>query len=103
MEWLCFNSILEFRRERFAGAGQQSQITAHRDDRTALGQPMPRVGFKRRKNPGGLARLANPLNSVLDRRAHLRMAIVTQMTERRCQVAGADKKAIDAFHGRYGL
>src|SRR5437773_10384972 len=89
IEWLCFNSILELRRERFAGAGQESEVTAHRDHHAPLRQPMPRVGFERRENPSRLARLANPLHSVLDRRAHVRMAIVTQMTERRCKVAGS--------------
>src|SRR5438093_7888416 len=96
-------STPELRRERFAGPGEQSQVTAHRDHCAALRQPMPRVGFEHRKNPSRLARLADALHSVLDGHANVRMAIVTQMTERSCQVAGADKQAIDTLHGRDGL
>src|SRR5881394_2805413 len=101
--WFVRRSTLEFRRQGFTGAGQQSKVTAHGDHRAHLRQPMPRVVFERRKNPGRLARLANSHHGFLDRRANFRMAIITQMTERRCKVAWADEQAIHTLDSRDGL
>jgi hypothetical protein len=75
---------------------KNGDVGADGDKERAALEPMPRVGFVWRQDPGRLAAFADAANRFIDERLHRRIRDFARVAERCVQVRRPDKYPVDS-------
>src|SRR5215213_9411895 len=90
-------AILELRRERLGAAREEADVGADGDEERAEREPAPRRLLAVGQDAGGLARLDDARDRIVDPRHHLGMGALARKAERGVEVGRPDEDAVDAL------